>query len=49
MKLLALAFLCLLAGCASMSTDDSLEREVEALRAPDMQAAIDAARPGVPR
>ena len=42
-----LAALTLLAGCAAF--DDPMDREVEALHAPDMQAAIDAARPGEPR
>ncbi|HUP97355.1 MAG TPA: hypothetical protein VM073_05415 [Usitatibacter sp.] len=48
MKTLALlAALSLLSGCATF--DDPMDREVDALHAPDMQAAIDAARPGEPR
>lgn len=49
MKFLALTCLFLLAGCASMASVDALDREVEALQSPEMEAAIQAARPGVPR
>ena len=48
MKILALALsLLALAGCAAF--DSSLERDTGALHAPDIEAAIKAARPGEPR
>ena len=48
MKTFALiAALLLLSGCAAF--DSSLDRDTGALHAPDMEAAIKAARPGEPR
>ena len=48
MKILALALSVLaLAGCAAF--DSSIDRDVDALSSPDMEAAIKAARPGEPR
>ena len=46
-KFALLAALLILAGCAAF--DSSIDRDVEALNSPDMEAAIKAARPGEPR
>ncbi len=49
MKRLVLALLLPMTGCALFDPPDSLERQVGTLHTPEMEAAIRAAKPGVPR